>query len=181
MANSTKLSPNIKDLLIEVMNAESQGILGGINNPEPIVERDESGMNQALSLMQGGYSIGGTNPGTYDEYGNPETFSHYPYPSDSYRTITRRMIESGDSAVNSLIMNNNVQQGVKKSLTGSAFYDHLAEVDKNSLIAALADKLLGRNMQPTAQDTVFTEIARGVGHPQWLEQGGRMMKAPPKP
>lgn len=161
MANSTKLSPNIKDLLIEVMNAESQGILGGINNPEPIVERDESGMNQALSLMQGGYSIGGTNPGTYDEYG--------------------RMIESGDSAIRSLMMHNNIQQGVKKSLTGSAFYDHLAEVDKNSLIAALADKLLSRNMQPTAQDTVFTEIARGVGHPQWLEQGGRMMKAPPKP
>jgi len=138
------MSPNIKDLLVEVMNAESQGM-----------------MNQALSPMQGGYSIGGTNPGTYDEYG--------------------RMIESGDSAVNSLIMHNNVQQGVKKSLTGSSFYDHLAEVDKNSLISALVDKLLGRNMQPAAQDTVLTPTARGVGHPQWFEQGGRLMDNPPKP
>ena len=78
-------------------------------------------------------------------------------------------------------MNNSLSGLVKESLTGSSYYDHLAEVDKHSLIAALVDRFLGRNMQPTAQDTVLTEIARGVGHPQWLEQGGRMMKAPPKP
>ena len=41
------MSPTIKDILVEVMNAESQGM-----------------MNQALSPMQEGYSIGGTNPGT---------------------------------------------------------------------------------------------------------------------
>ena len=113
--------------------------------------------------LQAGYS---DEYGTYDEYGTMVDYYRGLTPTlnvaepTDWNYLKYSAMRGAHSAIDAIIAKNDAAKG------GGSLYEYLLGL------------LTGT---PASTDTVLTPTARGVGHPQWLEQGGRLMDNPPKP